>query len=101
MNGFIKHSRSGNQRIAQRFGSALFSCLIFASAFSNLAATREPAPPSIKPIKLLVQPAEINLQGPDDFHGILVTAITADGSTYDVTSRAQFICKQTKLAEVS
>jgi hypothetical protein len=101
MNGLINYSRSGNPRIAQRFGAFLFSCLIFASAFSDSAATREPAPASIKPLKLLVQPTEINLQGPDDFHGILVTAITDDGSTYDVTSRSHFSSKQSKLVEVS
>jgi hypothetical protein len=43
-----------------------------------------------EPAKLIVQPDRIELRGPDTRHGILVTAVSADGRTTDVTRTAVF-----------
>jgi hypothetical protein len=102
MNGFIIDNRSGNQRIVCWFGGmfCLFLMLLgFASSLS--AASRPPAPPVVKPVKLLIQPGEVTLDGAEDLHGLVVTAVTSDGATYDVTGRAQFISKQPKVVVVS
>ncbi|HUR45371.1 MAG TPA: DUF1549 and DUF1553 domain-containing protein, partial [Candidatus Saccharimonadales bacterium] len=101
MNGFSIYSRTENRRLTGRFASLALGALIIAVPWIAGAATRDPAPPSIKPAKILIEPSSIALHGPDDFHGIIVTAITADGSTYDVTSRSRFTSKQPKLLEVS
>ncbi len=55
---------------------------------------------SDKPAKLIVQPNAIELRGANAEHGLLVTAVTADGRTTDVTPQAKFSVKDPKLASV-
>ncbi len=51
-------------------------------------------------VKIVVQPARIELTGPDARHGLLVTAVAADGSTRDVTREAKF-ASQSEVVQVS
>ena len=46
--------------------------------------------PAIKAAKLIVQPSVIELRGAQSDHGFIVTAVTADGSMFDVTARSKF-----------
>ncbi|HEY0456917.1 MAG TPA: DUF1549 domain-containing protein, partial [Verrucomicrobiae bacterium] len=82
------------------FPAALLFCLLL-TVLPALPATRQPALKPVKPANLVAQPSQITLSGPKDIHAILVTAVTADGSTYDVTARSRFTSKQSKLIEVS
>lgn len=101
MNGFITAQRDQTRRIACRFVPLLCLCLLICCPARILAAKRQAPPPAIKPVRLTVQPSEIILNGSDDLHGILVTAITAEGNTYDVTARSQFTSKAPKVVDVS
>ena len=51
--------------------------------------------------KLVVTPSDMELRGADDEHGLIVTAVTTDGATIDVTSQARFTSKQPQVATVS
>ena len=55
----------------------------------------------VKPRRLLVQPASLELRGPGDEHGLLVTAVTGDGRTVDVTDQARFASKTPETVTVS
>ena len=57
--------------------------------------------PAIKAAKLIVQPSVIELRGAQSDHGFIVTAVTADGSMFDVTARSKFSSKQPKVISVS
>ena len=59
-----------------------------------LPPVSRPLSPAPAPVRLLVQPASLALTDPRDAHGLLVTAVRADGSVLDVTERAQFSSSQ-------
>lgn len=50
---------------------------------------------------LVVQPSAMELRGAADEHGIIVTALRSDGSTFDATAQARFSSKQPKLVAVA
>ncbi len=54
-----------------------------------------------RPAKLIVQPSAIQLTGAQAEHGLLVTAVAADGRTMDVTPLSRFTSKQPKIVSVS
>src|ERR1043165_6611876 len=54
-----------------------------------------------KPNRLIVQPATIELQGPEIEHGLLVTAVASDGTTLDVTQQSRFISRRPGIISVS
>ena len=72
--------------------SFLATSLFFSAPFNHaLAALWN------KPAKLIVQPAIVELCGSQAEHGLLVTAVAADGTTADVTARSAFVSKQPKI----
>src|SRR5580765_3047831 len=70
----------------------VIACLAFASF--GLAAPSRPA-------RLVVQPSSLDLRGGEVEHGLLVTAVSADGSTRDVTAQSRFTSKQPKVVSIS
>jgi hypothetical protein len=52
------------------------------------------------PLRLIVHPDTIALHGLNDRHGILVSAIAADGTQHDLTARAGFISSRPDIATV-
>ena len=81
--------------------------LRFARGFSLLFVLAALALPafaaahSFKTSRLIVEPPTFTLDGPQSRHGLLVTAISPDGSAHDVTARASYSTKQPKLLGVS
>lgn len=51
--------------------------------------------------KIVVQPEALELLGAGDEHGIIVTAIRRDGSSFDATAQAKFSIKNTSIATVT
>jgi len=68
------------------------ACLLLASISTPCAAD---------PLKLIVQPARIELAGNDARHRLLVTAVAADGTLTDVTNTAKFASRDGAIAAVS
>jgi hypothetical protein len=64
---------------------AAFGAVLLSLALSP-AASGQGRPPA----RLEVEPAEIDLCGPSAEHGLLVTAVTAEGRRLDATRRASF-----------
>src|SRR5438876_11096753 len=54
-----------------------------------------------RPARLIVQPGAIELRGPHADHGILVTAVMADGQTTDATALVRFTSRQAGIVTVS
>ncbi len=52
-------------------------------------------------MQLIVQPASLDLRGADDEHGLLVTAVAADGRRRDVTGQTHFTSRQPQSVAVS
>jgi hypothetical protein len=100
MNGFTTRYHRRSRRIVCRFGFLLCLLALFGEIPLSYAAKR-PNLPDIKPVQLIVHPAGFTLDGANDLHGLLVTAVTADGSRYDVTARAQFRSRQPQVITVS
>ena len=63
--------------------------LILACGVSALALAERPALAQ-NGVRLTVQPAALDLVGPDARHGLLVTATGPDGVARDVTAQASF-----------
>ena len=93
------------QRMSDSFFKRLFRCLCLASCLTLFLSSPVHAfwifGSSDKPAKLIVQPNALELRGANAEHGLLVTAVAADGRTIDVTAQAQFAIKDPKLAAVS
>ena len=81
--------------------------LRFARGFSLLFVLAALALPafaaahSFKTSRLIVEPPTFTLDGPQSRHGLLVTAISPDGSAHDVTALTSYSTKQPKLVGVS
>src|SRR5438105_719891 len=73
---------------------SVFAIALLAFAPFGLAASGKPA-------RLVVQPSALDLRSGEVKHGFLVTAITSDGATIDVTSQSRFTSKQPKVISVS
>ena len=71
-------------------------CVLGAPPFPALAAG-----PSSKTSRLIVEPASLELEGPQSQHGLLVTAVTPEGHELDVTTRALYSTKQPMLVAIS
>src|SRR4051812_25900230 len=54
-----------------------------------------------KPDHLVLSPAQVELNGASEEHGLLVTAVMSDGSSLDVTDSARFTSKRPKVVSVS
>ena len=73
--------------------------LLALSPASATQAAAAPVPANIK--QLVITPDKIDLVGASDSHGLLVTAITTDGRTIDVTRHAKFTSSQPGIVKVS
>ena len=83
------------------------------SLVASPAPAAEPAPaPVLTPVsrllsspspavRLLVQPSTLTLADPREEHGLLITAVYADGRVLDVTDRAQFTSSQPEKITIS
>ncbi len=65
-------------------------CATLNAAEPAQQATAPPAPPIPAVAKLVVVPSRVELAEPAARHGLLVTAVAADGSPWDVTAKAQY-----------
>ena len=74
-------------------GSRVLPLVFLGALVANLA--------SAGTIRLQVQPAAIELHGPDDEHGVLVTAFNEQGQGFDVTDRSFFRSKGPQVAQVN
>src|SRR5436190_8893808 len=54
-----------------------------------------------KPDHLILFPSQVELNGANEEHGLLVTAVMPDGSSLDVTDSARFTSKRPKVVSVS
>ncbi len=68
---------------------------------AGAAAPKTPPEPTLRAVRLIVQPAALALQGADDEHGLLVTAVASDGRRQDVTEQVRFTSKHPKQVTVS
>ncbi len=59
------------------------------------------APAAERVSRIVVQPATIELRNSGDEHGIIVTAVRSDGSSFDATTLAKFSSKQPQVATVT
>ncbi|MSR42517.1 MAG: DUF1549 domain-containing protein [Pedosphaera sp.] len=91
--------------MSEPFFKRLFPRLLLASCLAALIPCSAHAfwifGSSDKPAKLIIQPDALELRGASAEHGLLVTAVAADGRTTDVTAHAQFAIKDPKLAVIS
>ncbi|MEY2408493.1 MAG: hypothetical protein QOF48_1163 [Verrucomicrobiota bacterium] len=81
----------------QRFAARCAAASLFALLATGLAAVTFAAGPSFKTAQLLVQPDVLVLNGMQARHGFIVTAVTPDGGTVDVTRRATWSTRQSAL----
>src|SRR4051812_45496993 len=95
--GHCRNSASADASLLRR----LFCVLIVLLCLGAVSANAGLFSPSKKPSKLLVFPPTMELRGAGDVHGLLVTAVMADGSQMDVTDSARFISKQPNLVAVT
>lgn len=80
----------------RQFG--LIGVTVFAPYFHLFA--KEPTTPPVKAARLIVQPATLELRGAQAEHGLLVTAVTAEGRLADVTAAAKFTSRSPKIVAV-
>ena len=74
-----------------------FAALAILAALTIFPARAAEAPP----VRLLIQPAAVDLADAREQHGFLVTAVLADGRTLDVTERAEFASSQPDKISIS
>ena len=86
-------------RVSSRVVAAFF--LLLASSLGVLTNGSAFAAESFKPVKLIVQPAALELRGAQSDHGLLVTAVASDGRLLDVTAQAKFASQQPGIVTIS
>ncbi len=83
-------------RLIHRFAVVAF---LLAVGVAGVNLTHAAVPSKI--IRLIVQPAAVEISGAEAEHGLLVTAVGADGQLSDVTRLSQFSSQSPKVIAVS
>lgn len=73
---------------------------VVATVISSAANALEPTAGSNPAVELLASPQELTLSGHDDRQQFVIQAIHADGSTQDITDRAQIELRDPNLAKL-